>query len=76
MEDKQWVKKGKKNYQISIFGDHIDFSRDEGSAESYGYTSMTVNKFLVDSEWKSYVKHRFGQDILQEVIAAATAVVK
>lgn len=68
--------KDNKNYSISFDNHLIEFTKDEGSPETYGGKSMLAKKFLQSDKWQQHVKDIFGAAILDEVIAAAEIAAK
>ena len=59
------------NYTIEVRENCLEFTRDEGSPESYGGNSILAKKFITSNKWKSHVKEIFGQQVLLEVLNAA-----
>jgi penicillin V acylase-like amidase (Ntn superfamily) len=59
------------NYSITINGRFVEFTKDGGTAESFGGNNMPIERFFRSQKWQQHVENTYGEKILSEVLLAA-----
>lgn len=67
------TKLGNENYSIELAANRIEFTRDSGTPESFGGSSVPYPRFLRSGKWQRHVSEVFGAQVLQSILEAARA---
>ena len=58
------------NYSITIKGRFVEFTKDDGTPESFGGNNMPIERFSRSQKWRQHVESIYGEKILSEVLLA------
>ena len=59
------------NYSITIKGRFVEFTKHEGSPETFGGNDIPIERLLRSPKWQQHIETIYGEKILAEVLLVA-----